>query len=49
MCERATVKIGEKVALVVTERNSYAIVPQDKLCKFIERLRICIDDPKIKC
>lgn len=49
MCERATVKVKEKVALVTTERNSQAIVPLDKLCKFVERLRICLDDPRIRC
>lgn len=49
MCERATVKIREKVALITTEGGSQAIVPLDKLCKLIERLRICLDDPKIRC
>ncbi len=42
-------KVKEKVALVTTERNSQAIVPLDRLCKFVERLRICLDDPRIKC
>ena len=49
MCERATVKIREKVALIATERGSQAIVPLDKLCKLVERLQICLDDPRIKC
>lgn len=49
MCDKGTVKIKEKVALIITEKNSQAIVPIDKLCKFMERLRICLDDPRIKC
>lgn len=49
MCEKATIKIKDKVALVTTEKGSQAIISLDKLCKFAERLRICIDDPKIKC
>ncbi|MCC6047855.1 MAG: hypothetical protein LM571_06710 [Desulfurococcaceae archaeon] len=49
MCEKATVVIRDKVAIVSTERGSKAIVPIDQICKALERLRLCVNDPRVKC
>lgn len=49
MCEKATIIVRDKVAIITTERGSKAIVPVEQICRALERLHLCVNDPRIKC
>ena len=45
-CEKATVKIIGKAAIIRTERGSKALVGLDMLCTIAKKLNLCIENYK---
>lgn len=46
MCERTTVKIVGKTAILKGEKGSKAIVGVDSLCLLAKRLNLCLENYK---
>ncbi|MCI4438159.1 MAG: hypothetical protein JHC33_15235 [Ignisphaera sp.] len=43
-CEKATVKIVGKIAILRTERGSKALVSVEALCNLAKKLNLCIEN-----
>ncbi|MEL9939572.1 MAG: hypothetical protein QW632_03320 [Ignisphaera sp.] len=43
-CEKASVKIMGKVAIIRTERGSKALVGADDLCDLAKKLGLCLEN-----